>query len=135
MLQKRCVLACVTIDQTLLPEIPKNRGLPMASRGTKTHQIEAIAPFPAQSFAQRPCLRFHARPVMRAWTAKRHRSASALGSAHGSPNSVATPGRRKQHYEATRLAFENRLQFSQKQPVTDCYLKRFQVFSKANLET
>ena len=83
--------------------------------------------------------------------AKRHCNASALCSTQGLPNPKETQGpmiharsakqrcdagaRRKQHYEATRLAYENTLQFSQKQLLSDCFSKRFQVFSKAKLKT
>ena len=41
----------------------------------------------------------------------------------------------QQHYEATRLAYKNALLFLQEQLLPDCSLKRFSVFSKANLET
>ena len=62
MLQKRCILARITIDHTLLPDIPKTAGSNGLTRGAKTHQIEAIAPFPAQSFASN-AITFRARAM------------------------------------------------------------------------
>ena len=62
MLQKRCILARITIDQTLLPDIPETAGSNGLTRGAKTHQIEAIAPFPAQSFASN-AITFRARAM------------------------------------------------------------------------
>ena len=52
--------------------------------GTKTHHNWPIAPFPAQGFAQRPCLRFHARQ------AKPNSNLGAQCCAQGLPNSAAT---------------------------------------------
>ena len=128
--------------------------------GAKTHHNWPIAPFPAQGFAQRPCLRFHARQ------AKPNSNLGAQCCVQGLPNSAATQvpyvpracqtpkkrggpmihaGSTKQCCDAgaaesniTRqrvLAFQNTLQFLQKQLLSDCSSKRFQVFSKANLET
>ena len=84
MLNKCCILARVTSQTSVVGRLSKNRGLPMASRGAKTHHNWPIAPFPAQGFAQRPCLRFHARQ------AKPNSNLGAQCCAQGLPNSAAT---------------------------------------------
>ena len=65
-------------------QIPKKTRAPDGLAGTKAHHNWPIAPFPAQGFAQRPCLRFHARQ------AKPNSNLGAQCCAQGLPNSAAT---------------------------------------------
>ena len=183
MVNKCCILACVTSQTAAVGRLANKKRAPDGLAGAKTHQTGAIAPFPAQGFAQRPCLRFRARqanpnsnlgtqtpkkrecPMIHARPAKLDSNLGAqraqgrqivltrkcitfcAGLANpqrnaGAPNPrkvrqqrCNAGARRKQHYVATRLAYENTLQFSQKQVLLDCFLKRFQVFLGANVET
>ena len=81
MLNKCCILACVTSWTSVSARLPKNAGSRWPCGG-KAHQTGTIAPFPAQGFAQRPCLRFHARQ------AKPNSNLGAQCCAQGLPNSI-----------------------------------------------
>ena len=61
MVNKCCILACVTSQTAAVGRLANKKRAPDGLAGAKTHQTGAIAPFPAQGFAQRPCLRFRAR--------------------------------------------------------------------------
>ena len=107
MVNKCCILACVTSQTAAVGRLANKKRAPDGLAGAKTHQTGAIAPFPAQGFAQRPCLRLRARqanpnsnlgtqtpkkrecPMIHAWPAKLD---SNLGAqcAQGLPNSVDT---------------------------------------------
>ena len=159
MLQKRCILARVTIDQTLLPEIPKIAGSQWPRGGQKRTKLKQLHRFPRRalhnalalgstrgrpnptaiwvpSVARRACqtaLRRKCR--MFPGLAKPQRNAGAHDPRRVHQTVLRRGCRRKQHYEATRFGLKNTLQFLQKQLLSDCSSKRFQVFFKANLET
>ena len=67
MLNKCCILACVTSQTTAVGRLSKNRGLPMASRGQKRTITGQLHRFPRRAL----------------------RNALALGSTRGRPNPTA----------------------------------------------
>ena len=134
MLNKCCILACVTSQTSVVGRLSKNRGLPMASRGQKRTITGQLHRFPRRALRNALAL---------GSTRSRPTPNSNLGTqrcAQGLPNSAATQApyvpkacqnpketrgahdprrvhqtvlrrgcRRKQHYEATRFGLSKHI--------------------------